>query len=223
MEPPGKENAHQLPRATSPSHGSEMYKTNLTTHHKMDICLHQQTRGNDLPPDELPSQKAMAVVHEEKCPPQSQTSSMCSQHYQMRYMQRLFQGAVYSKCGIYSRKHGVCMHVHEKVNRSAIKSSYSTLLVLSKCYCRGAVLVQSSYCGPTVLVESSYCRGMVYMAQTMLVYSAKSIVCATLMIPLCYLSSTATLPMVYLCSTLVHFFMMHTVHIKRVVLQLSCE
>ena len=49
--------------------------TNLTIHLKMDSVtyIHQQTRGNDFPTTESPSQGAMAVAHGEEYPSQGAT------------------------------------------------------------------------------------------------------------------------------------------------------
>ena len=88
VDPRGENHAHQLPGAPGSLSGSEMFckGQNKPDHSPQDgqyvsTDVHQETRGNDFPTTEQPSQRTMAVVHGEEHPPQSPAPSRCIEHH----------------------------------------------------------------------------------------------------------------------------------------------
>ena len=91
VEPTGTDYAHQLPGTASITSGSKMLcqGQNKSDHPSQDgqcvsTDIHQQIWGNDFPTTELPSQRAVAVVHGEEYPSQSTTPTRCSEHHSGR-------------------------------------------------------------------------------------------------------------------------------------------
>ena len=88
LESPGIADAHQLPGAPGSSLGSEVLcQGQQQPHHltedgqHVSTNIHQQAGENDIPTTELPSQRAVAVMHGEEYPLESPTPTGCTQHH----------------------------------------------------------------------------------------------------------------------------------------------